>query len=447
MAKETQIGNLVIDLQIKTAALEKGLNAAKTKLKELEQENEQIKNSNKGVDASFVAMSAGIVASIVKIKSAVDDGIQKYNQYTNQMKALQKTAKATDNSFTEVKKAIEDVNKLKLMDDSDVTTSMKNLMTYGFTVKQAADTLKVLQDAAVGNRQASYSLSEAVRVTTEGIRMENSVLSDAAGVQKNIAKMYEEHAKSIGKKTDALTQAEKVQAVYNGIMAEAAMFEGTAQEMAEGYQGTQAQLNATNLELSRNMGQAMLPAMEQFNSLLLNIQKGLTQFIGNNKSATAGIITFTTTLLGTVAALTAVKKAIVAYKAAAVAADMTTKAFTVSLMTNPVTLIAVGIAATIAGLTAFNTKMQESIDKMNEATEAHKNMTDALANYMENGMTYTKSEKSMVEDEVKKTEQIVKIYEDRNKKIAELNSKINKMEEKSRRVIDKWKRSCYFKCI
>ena len=150
MAKETQIGNLVIDLQIKTAALEKGLNAAKTKLKELEQENEQIKSSNKGVDASFVAMAAGIVASLAKIKSAVDDGIQKYNQYTNQMKALQKTSIATGNSFGEVKKAVEDVNSLKLMDESDVTTATKNLLTYGFTIEQTSDMLKVLQDAAVG---------------------------------------------------------------------------------------------------------------------------------------------------------------------------------------------------------------------------------------------------------------------------------------------------------
>ena len=424
MAKETQIGNLVIDLKTRTEALEKGLNVAKTKLKELEQENEQIKNSNKSVDASFIAMSAGIVASIVKIKSAVDDGIQKYNQYINQMKALERTAKATNNSFGEVKNAIEDVNKLKLMDDSDVTTAMKNLMTYGFTVKQATETLKVLQDAAVGNRQASYSLSEAVRVTTEGIRMENSVLSDAAGVQKNIAKMYEEHAKAIGKTTDSLTQAEKVQAVYNGIMEEAAMFEGTAQEMAEGYQGTQAQLNATNLELSRNMGEAMLPAMQQFNSLLLSIQKGLTQFIGNNKTLTASVVTFTTTLLGTVVALTAVKKAYVAYKAAAVAADMTTKAFTASLLTNPVTLIAVGIAAVVGGLTAFNTKMQESIDKMNEATEASNNLSEAMSNWAKNGMTYTESERGTVDEEKKKAQQIINVYEEKKNKITEIENKI-----------------------
>lgn len=167
MAKETQIGQLVIDLKIKTEALEKGLETAKNKLKQLEEENKKVQSSNSQLDASFIAMSASIVASLVKITSAIDEGVQKYVSYTNSMQALQKTAKATDNSMTDISKTIEDVNKLKLMDDSDVTAATKNLLTYGFTVKQTGEILKVLQDAAVGNRQANYTLSEAVRVTTE----------------------------------------------------------------------------------------------------------------------------------------------------------------------------------------------------------------------------------------------------------------------------------------
>ena len=167
MANETQIGQLVIDLQIKTNALEKGLETAKKKLQTIEQENKRVQDSNSQLDASFIAMSAGIVASLAKIKSAVDDGVEKYNSYVNSMNALQKTAKTTNNSMSEIEDTINDVNKLKLMDESDLNSSIKNLLTYGFTIEQTGDMLKVLQDAAVGNRQASYSLSEAVRVTTE----------------------------------------------------------------------------------------------------------------------------------------------------------------------------------------------------------------------------------------------------------------------------------------
>lgn len=166
-SETTQIGKLVIDLQIKTQALEKGLETAKQKLQQIEKQNEQVQKSNSQLDASFIAMSASIVASLVKITSAVGEGINKYNSYKNSMNALQKTAKATNNSMSEVEDTIEDVNKLKLMDEGDLNSSIKNLLLYGYTAEQAADILKVLQDVAVGNRQANYSLSEAVRVTTE----------------------------------------------------------------------------------------------------------------------------------------------------------------------------------------------------------------------------------------------------------------------------------------
>jgi len=73
MANETQIGQLVIDLKIKTEALEKGLEIAKKKLQEIEQNNKKIENSNKNLDASFIAMSASIMFSLKQITGAVQE--------------------------------------------------------------------------------------------------------------------------------------------------------------------------------------------------------------------------------------------------------------------------------------------------------------------------------------------------------------------------------------
>lgn len=423
MASETKVGELVIDLKARVEGLEKGLETARKKLQSIEEQNKQVKSSNGQLDASFIAMSASIVASLVKIKSAIDDGVQKYNSYTNSMRALQKTAKATNNSMVEIEETIDDVNKLKLMDDSDVTAATKNLLTYGFTVKQTGEVLNVLQDAAVGNRQANYTLSEAVRVTTEGIRMENSVLSDAAGVQKNIAKMYEEHAQKIGKTTDSLTQAEKVQAVYNGIMDEATMFTGSAVEMAQGYQGQQAQLNATNLELSRTIGESMIPALTQYSSLQLAITKGLTEFVKNHKTATSGVISFTTTLLAMMVGLTAARKAYLSYKAAAEAANMTTKAFTATLMSNPITIIALGIAGAISGLSMLTTAISE-----NEEATAKLEATTKRYNEIKNGtFTYTDENIAKLESDKAKIEKQIGLME----KEIELQEKINQLENSS----------------
>lgn len=438
MAKETQIGKLVIDLQIKTQALEKGLETTKKKLQEIEKQNEQVQNSNNQLDASFIAMSASIVASLVKITSAIDEGVAKYNQYTNSMNALKKTVEATDNSMTEVKESMEDVNEFKFIDDADLSKSMQNLIKYGFSVEQATEMLKVMQDAAIGNKQDAYSLSEAIRVTTEGIRMENSVLSDASGIQKNISVMYEEYAKKIGKSTDALTQAEKVQAVYNGYMDEAKDFIGTASEMASSYQGQQAQLNAVSLELSRTLGESMIPTLTEISSLQLSIMKDLTEFIKEHKSATSGVVTFTTALLATVVAVTAVKKAVTAYTTATGLANATTQALTASVMANPLFIGGLALSAAIAALAAFNTEMQETIDKMDEMTETSKTVTELLQNFRSNDMTYTESEASQASDIVEQTKQenieLREQLEQRKKMIQETNEAIQY--EESQEIIN-----------
>lgn len=434
MASETKIGQLVIDLKIKTEALESGLETAKSKLQQLESQNKQLENSNSQVNASYLAMSAGVVASLAGITSAVTDAVGQYHNYVNSMKALEKTAQATGNTMSDVQNIIKDVNSLKLMDEADLNTSIKNLMLYGYTAEQTADILKVLQDSAVGNRQANYSLSEAVRVTTEGIRMENSVLSDAAGVQKNISKMYKEYAAKIGKTVNALTQADKAQAVYNGIMAEASIYTGAAADMAEGYQGQQAQLNAANLELSRTIGESMTPALTQYSTIQLTLTKQLTEFIKNHKTATSGVITFTTTLLAMVVALTAAKKAYVAYKAAADAANMTTKAFTASLLINPIMLIVTAVATTATVINHYNSKLQETIDKEKEFTENTNTFVDAMNNAMKDmqaGKNISEQDKDAITKEREKTEIIVGEYNHRKKAIQDIQDEIDKIENDS----------------
>ena len=74
------------------------------------------------------------------------------------------------------------------MSETDVAMAIKNLTSYGYSLEQTNDRILRLKDSAAYNRQSHYELGEAVRVTTEGIKNENSVLSDAAVVTKNIAK-------------------------------------------------------------------------------------------------------------------------------------------------------------------------------------------------------------------------------------------------------------------
>lgn len=434
MAKETQIGQLVIDLKIKTEALEKGLETAKQKIQSIEQENKKLENSNADISASFIAMSAAAVASLISLGSAIEDCANKYTSYVNSMNALNKTAQATNNTIEDVQNIIEEVNEFKLLDETDLNSAIKNLLLYGYTAKQASDILKVLQDSAVGNRQECYSLSEAVRVTTEGIRMENSVLSDAAGVQKNIAKMYEEYADKIGKSTDALTQVEKAQAVYNGIMAEASMFTGAAAEVANSYQGQQAQLNATTLELQRTFGESMIPTMTELNKVQKDLLKGLNDLISEHKAGTSAVVTFGATLLTGSIAVAGITKAVTLFKESQLLATIATNGFTAALMANPIfagaALFTVGLSAILAFFSAYNTNMQEEIDRLEEMTKKTNELNAVLQNFEKNGM-YSETETKTVENEVAELENIVYAYNELENKLNDVQARMNEIKENS----------------
>lgn len=425
MADETKIGQLVIDLQIRTQALEKGLETAQKKLKEIEKSNEQVKNSNSGLEMSYIALAATATVSLVKITGALTDSVKEYTKYKNSMMTVNKVAQNTGNTLEDIQKIINKSNQFKLMDETDLNASIKNLLLYGYTAEQATDILNRLQDSAVGNRQEHYNLSEAVRVTTEGIRMENSVTSDAAGVQKNIAKMYEEHAKSISKKTDSLTQAEKAQAVYNGIMAETEAVVGSASEVASQYEGAEAQKNAELLKTKQLLGESLIPTYAELTGVQKTGLSILNELIKNNKSATSGIITFTAVLLASSIAVGATTKGIKLYKESTLASTIATQGLTTAVLANPIFMGTIGISATIALLNAFNTAMQESINKMQENTEKAKNTSELIKSFQENNFTYTEQESVQAQNIVDETQKIIESYEERKNKIQDIQNKID----------------------
>ena len=147
-----------------------------------------------------------------------------------------------------------------LMTTAEASKALQNLLARGYSLEQAESTLLRLKDAAAFNRAAHLSMGEAVVTATEGLKNENSVLVDNAGVTKNVSKMWEDYAAKVGKGVNQLTQAEKIQAEYNGVMAETEAQMGNAAKASEGLQGQQAKLNANWENMKIQIGEALVPA-------------------------------------------------------------------------------------------------------------------------------------------------------------------------------------------
>ena len=370
MANETQIGQLVIDLKTKTESLEKGLETAKKKLQEIEDQNEQVKKSNKGLDASFMAMAVGIVAALSKVKSAINSGVDAYKEYESASKGLESIVKGQGLSFNNAQNFIKDYISDGLIPLSDATLAYKNLAARGYNQEQIEKTMIALKDAAAFGRQSTYEYGQAIATATEGLKNENSILVDNAGVTKNVAKMWQDYAKSVGKTTEQLTQAEKIQAEVNGISEESKNQMGDAAKYAETYAGQQAKLNASMLELKKTFGEAIIPALQQLSQFLTPIIGGISSFIQNNQALTSGMTTFVACLGTASVAMLALKKAHDMLKESTILSTAATQGFTAALKANPLFFIATAITTVVSVMASYNSAKKEQEEMENRVNES-----------------------------------------------------------------------------
>ncbi len=409
MAKETQIGKLVIDLQIKTQALEQGLNTAKQKIKELESSNKSLENSNKSLDASFIAMSATAVIALNQIGNAVKTCINEYNKYTQAMNGLQNIADYTGQDMNKLTQIMEKFMKYGLA-QSDIATAIKNFSLMGYTAEETEQMIMALTESAISNRQACYSVSEAVRMASEGYKNGISTLSDAAGVTENLSVMESKYAESIGKTVGQLTEAEKNQAYLNRTMEAAAPFAGATAQYMETLAGKQGEYSQALRETQVAYTEALEPTLTKIEEMKTNAMSTLADFISSNEEAATGVTTFIVTLGSLALAITALKKAYDVYKASTFAATVATQGFTAALMTNPLGALAVAISLVVSALATYTSateKQAEAQQILNERTQQYNDILTGKYGYTESAVSNAEQRKSEIEQEIDLLNQIL----------------------------------------
>jgi hypothetical protein len=160
--------------------------------------------------------------------------------------------------------ALKEAEKLSadgLISTAEAAKGLQNLLARGYSLDQAVTTLERLKDSASFNRAAHLSLGEAVVSATEGLKNENSTLVDNAGVTKNVAKMWDDYAASLGTTASNLTQQQKIEAEYQGIMQETQAQLGNSQKALAGFQGQTAQAEQASLKFKQSLGGLLAPTV------------------------------------------------------------------------------------------------------------------------------------------------------------------------------------------
>lgn len=231
----------------------------------------------KNVDAQANTASTKISSSLMKIGKAalaafsvaavVKWGKECLNVATETSNAwigLNSILTGQGKSFDKAKQFINEYISDGLVPLNNAVAAYKNLALRGYSSDQIQKTMNALKNSATFARQSTYSLGDAVQTATEGLKNENSVVVDNAGVTKNVAKMWEDYAKSIGKTTNNLTQAEKIQAEVNGILEETKFQSNDAAIYANTYSGVMAKLSTAFTMLKTAVGNVIQPLAKLF---------------------------------------------------------------------------------------------------------------------------------------------------------------------------------------
>jgi hypothetical protein len=355
-----KLDDLIIGLQLQAKAFEEGLNSVK---KQLNKHSTEVRNTGRRYDE--LAIAAGV--AFLKITDAIKGGIDTFNEYRASAVGLQSIVEGTGNSFAKAQAFIEAYTKDGLVPAADAATALKNLLSRGYTQTQAEDVMRRLKDSAAFGRQATLSLGDAVRSATEGLKNENSILVDNAGVTKNVSVMWKEYAETLGKSVNELTTAEKIQAEYNGIMKETRHQVGDAAKLSAEFAGAQSRGAKAVKDMSAAFGEALIPVLQPALEIFTRIIVAITDFMKAQPELSAAVITAATTLLGLSTALTAVGAAIAVLRPALAALNTSF----LGLLANPIVLTLTAVATAAAVVAAGISKAKKAQDEYNAALERH----------------------------------------------------------------------------
>ncbi len=335
--------------------------------------------------AAYTAIAAVATQTFRIIINSIEKSIDANNRYIASVQGLQSVSTGRGIGGDSMQAALDGLTDA-FFDTTAAATSLKNLLSRGYTLDQAVQTITRLKDAAAFGRQASYGLAQAVQSATEGLKNENSVLVDNSGVTKNVAKMWEDYAKAHGLVAANLSTSQKIEAEYQGILSETAFQVGDLAKLTSTLAGAQAEAAMSEELLSRSYGESMTPtvglATEAWNEFLLSVRRTVDLF----PELAAGATTATLSITGFVIAGSAAASLKKLYDSLQLVTFGTTT-FGVAVKTAMPWLLAVSAAigiATAAYTAIVNAQeraakaTEESAKRQREEQEARKNAVDEL---------------------------------------------------------------------
>lgn len=227
------------------------------------------------IAAVAAAMAALGAAAAVGMKKAIDAS----NELNNSLLGLNSVAKAFKQDTNAAKQAAIDLAKDGLMSVKEAAAGLKNLLATGFSLPEATNLMNAFKDSAAFNRQGMLGFGQAIEGATQGIKNQNSIMVDNAGITKNLSIILKENGKSIQDLSSVTSDASVRQVLYNGILKEAAIFQGDAAKLSETLAGKQEALKTQIFMLTAAIGDQLKPVMELIIDVTSNFANKVSELV------------------------------------------------------------------------------------------------------------------------------------------------------------------------
>ncbi|MCY9587358.1 hypothetical protein M5W97_22035, partial [Paenibacillus alvei] len=327
-----------------------------------------------GVESALAALGAGAIFK--KLTDEMRDFVAESERMFNATKGLVEVSKNLGYGATASLKEAQDTAAKGFMNMTESAQAYKTALAMGLNIEQTTKLINAMADAAAYNRQAHYSWGESIVVAMEGIKNGNSTLTDSVGVTKNLSVMQDEYAKSIGTTAAKLTDAQKVQAAYNGFLKESQIFAGNAETALANYTGTVASYENEMQKLEATLGDSIKPLFAELMELITPIITGLARWAAENKALVTGMFAAAITVTGAVTAFASLVAIINVLNIAIPALKAALAGLGLSL--GPIGWAIAALSAVVAGFAMYKSSVREAEQAAREMSEAQRKLNEEL---------------------------------------------------------------------
>ena len=260
-------GSLIFDTKINTRNFHSG--------------RKSIMDSLDGMKSAVLRLGAafGAVFGVRQLINFGKNCVSVAREAGDALLGLKSIVEGQGRDFSQAQNFINDYISDGLVPMANAVTAYKNLASRGYDDSQIQSVMLALKDSATYGRQASLTLGYAIQSATEGLKNENSILVDNAGVTKNVSVMWKEYADSIGTTYTNLTRQQKIQAEVNGILTETRFQTGDASRMADSFSGQLSRLTTNFTKFRITVGDVLINAIRPVVAYLNEAIQSMTKFV------------------------------------------------------------------------------------------------------------------------------------------------------------------------